>query len=611
MPKPKKPTRAKNTSRVDPAAEAIAAPAPEDRTTAYARAVVAGEVPAGPHVRDSARRHLDDLKNGVTRGIYFDLAAARRAIGFFADVLRVERTAADGKAGPGEDDETKPFVLLDWQAFIVGCLFGWKGDDGFRRFRVAFIEAPKGAGKSPLAAGIGLYMEVADNEFRAEVYVAAFKKDQARVLFRDAAAMVQTSPPLAERMLVTGGNEPQNIAYLATGSFFRPISSEQRGKGQSGPRPHCALLDEVHEHPSNAMVEFMRAGTKGRKQALIVLITNSGSDKNTVCGQHHDYASKVAGRLLEDDSYFSYVCGLDDGDDPLHDETVWAKANPSLGTVITRKYLAEQVREARGMPSKRNLILRLNFCVWTESESVWIDKDAWMSCEHRMDLSDYHGRKVTLGCDLSKKKDLTALSLCFENEDGTIDVFVESWTPKDTMKEREEIDHAPYALWVAEGFLAAVPGKVIDYAWLAKRVNELDRLFEIEKLAFDRWRIDDLLVEFDELGIQYFRREKEPNGSGIELIPIGQGFKDMGPVVEAIEGAILDGSLRAQENPLLRWNVASAVTDEDATGARKFDKRKATGKIDGLVSMAMGVRTVKQFSKGPPKVYQMLVLGGA
>ncbi len=266
--KPRRPTRTRNTSPKDPA-------------TAYARAVVKGKEPAGPHVREACARHLRDLKQGKARGLKWDLGAATRAIGFFADVLFVDRTAADG---PARDDETmKPFVLLPWQAFVIGSLFGWKGADGYRRFRVAFIEAPKGCGKSPMAAGAGLYMLVSDGEARAEIYAAAVKKDQARVLFRDAIAMVGRSSALGERLVVSGGTEKNNIAYMPQGSFFRPISSEERGRGQSGPRPHCALLDEVHEHPTNAMVEFMRAGTKGRRQALIVMITNSGTDRESVC----------------------------------------------------------------------------------------------------------------------------------------------------------------------------------------------------------------------------------------------------------------------------------------------------------------------------------------
>ena len=226
-------------------------------------------------MRLACKRHLDDLGPWAGAGATWDREASDRAIGFFRDVLRLN----------GGEHEGKPFILHESQEFIVGSLFGWKGRDGFRRFRVAFVEIGKGNGKSPLAAGIGLYMLMADKEPRAEIYAAAVDKDQAQILFRDAVAMVDQSPQLASRLVKERRIRREwNLADLKTGSFFRPIASEHRGRGKSGPRPHCALLDEVHEHPTDAMVEFMRAGTKGRRQALIFMITNSGSTGSRSAG---------------------------------------------------------------------------------------------------------------------------------------------------------------------------------------------------------------------------------------------------------------------------------------------------------------------------------------
>jgi len=543
-----------------------------DPVTAYARAVVAGEKVVGPDVYNACVRHLDDIEDGPARGLKWEPEQANHVIRFFREKLRVDRTAAD------EGEGTKPFDLIDWQAFVVGSLFGWKAPDGTRRFRMAFIETGKGSGKSPLAAGIGLYMLTADSERRAEVYAAATKIDQAKVLFRDAVAMVETSPDLDERLLMSGGTNKTNIAYLRYGSFFRPISTEDRGKGQSGPRPHCALLDEIHEHPTNAMVEFMRAGTKGRRQALIFMITNSGSDRESVCYDYHDYGVKVCAGDIEDDSFFAFICSLDEDDEPLHDPSCWPKANPSLGITFQPKYLEEQVRHALGMPSKQNLVLRLNFCRWTDAESAWISREAWMACERILDRKEFGGRECYGALDLSGRRDLTAYAEVFPNADGTMDAFLEFWTPKDTLKEREDEDRVPYIAWARDGHLHAVPGKVIDYAHVVKRLGERSAEVEILEVAYDRWRIENLKADLDEQGIV------------LNLVECGQGFKDMSPAVEVVEEAILNGMLRVHANPVLRWNVASAVLDEDAAGNRKFTKRKATGRIDGLVALAMAVR---------------------
>lgn len=564
---------------------------PDDPVTRYAVGVGDGSIPAGPFVRNACRRHIEDLSND--RGLVFDIPAAMRAIQFFPDVLCL---------GGGEF-EGQPFELLDWQQFIVGSLFGWKSDDGYRRFRVAYIETGKGSGKSPLAAGIGLYMLVADSEPRAEIYAAATKKDQAKVLFRDAVSMVEQSPELSEVLHLAGGVEKTNIAYLARGSFFRPISTEERGRGQSGPRPHCGLLDEVHEHPTNAMVEFMRAGTKGRRQALILMITNSGSDRESVCWEYHEYTDKVCSGALKDDAHFGYVCSVDEGEDPLEDEKCWPKANPSLGITFGLKYLREQVTAARGMPSKENVVRRLNFCEWTEAEEVWISRRIWDRCEIEFDLEQLRGRPCYGGLDLSGKRDLTAFTLVFPVEPGEFGrsstnfvSFTVFWTPKDTLKDREEEERVEYRQWVRDGYLMTTPGKTVHYGFVVAELGKFAGMFEIISIAYDRWRIDDLIRELDDEGV------------ALELEPMGQGYKDMSPAVDNLEDLVMHETIAVQANPVLRWNAASTVLTEDPAGNRKFAKDKATGRIDGIVSLAMAAKLAEAGeSDRLPSGYQMVV----
>ena len=191
----------------------------------------------------------------------------------------------------GGQFEGRPFLLHPSQAFRIGSLFGWKKSDGTRRFRRFYDEEGKGSGKSPLMAGIGLYCLVADGEARAEVYAAGSKKDQAMVLFRDAVAMVDQSPALADKITKSGGNPVWNLAYVRASSWFRPISSED---GQSGPRPSCALVDEIHEHKDSRVIEMLERGFKWRRQPILVMATNSGSDRQTVCWQEHQHAVRVA-----------------------------------------------------------------------------------------------------------------------------------------------------------------------------------------------------------------------------------------------------------------------------------------------------------------------------
>lgn len=551
----KRKTRSATTSAADPVTE-------------YAREVAAGTRIAGPHVRAQCRRHLTDLELGAARGLVWDLAAAQKAIGFYENVLKLN----------GGDFEGQPFKLLPWQKYVVGSLFGWKTDDGYRRFRVAYVETAKGSGKSPLAAGVGMKGLVADAEPRAEIYAAATKKDQAMILFRDAVAMHDQSPELLKRLTKSGtGEKAWNLAYLQTGSFFRPISSDD---GQSGPRPHVALIDEFHEHKTATVLEMMRAGTKSRRQALIFIITNSGASRKSPCWNYHEYAGKVAAGELQDDAFFSYVCALDDGDDPFESEECWPKANPSLqdANLPGYKYIREQVTTARGMPSKEAIVRRLNFCQWTDAESPWISHEVWKGAKREYDVESLRGRRAVAALDLSSTTDLTGLVFLVQPvEPGEPWKLVPyAWLPDADLERRAQQDLVPYVEWVAEGLLNTTPGRAISKRVILQRLSGLCDFFEIIACAYDRWRIEDLLQMAADEGISVPPME-----------PFGQGYKDMSPALETFETMLLNGEIVHNGHKVLTMCAGNAVTDQDGAGNRKLDKEKATGRIDLIVAAVM------------------------
>lgn len=539
-----------------------------DPVTTYALKVVSGKIKAGPHVRAACQRHLNDLELGPARGLTFDATAAKRGIGFFSDVLRLN----------GGEFEGLPFHLGDWQAFVVGSLLGWRGVDGYRRFRSAYIETAKGSGKSPLAAGIGLYGLCADGRPRSEIYAAATKKDQAMILFRDAVAMVDQSPELTRRLSKSGtGEKVWNLAYMAKGSFFRPISSDD---GQSGPRPHVVLVDEVHEHRDNSIIEKLRAGTKSDPEALIFMITNSGAGKRGPAWQYHEYGANVAAGMVQDDSFFAYICSLDDGDDPMRDEACWAKANPSLAAGIPGlKYLREQVQEARGMPAKEALVRRLNFCQWTDAESPWISADIWLGAKRTYDWHNLRGRRAWAGLDLGSTTDLTGLVLWIEPAapDEPWHLAAIPWLPDDDLLRKEDLDRVPYLAWKAAGHLETTPGRAISKLAILRRLTQIANTFDLQAVAYDRWRIEDLKQLAEDEGITL------PN-----LVPHGQGYKDMSPALEAFETALLNGQVVHDGNPVLTWCAANAVTVNDDAENRKLSKERATGRIDLMVAAVMG-----------------------
>ena len=542
----------------------------------YAEKVLAGEIVAGPHVRNQCKRHLADLERD---DIYFDEDAADRVIGFFHDVLRL----SEGKF------EGIPFNLHISQAFIVGSIFGWKTPDGNRRYRRAYIEMGKGNGKSPLAGGIGLYGMMADGEAGAQIYAAAAKKDQAMILFQDAVKMVRQSPILEPRVTKSGVNPVWNLADMSSGSFFRPISRDS-GKSGSGPRPHFALCDEVHEHPDRGIMEMLERGFKFREQPLLLMITNSGSSRTSVCWEEHEHACNVSAGDTIDDTTFPYVCALDEGDDPLSDPTCWVKVNPLLGVILKESYLQGVVDQAKAIAGKLNSILRLHFCIWTDAEAAWISRDAWEACEDpEMTIEDFEGQPCFIGLDLSATKDMTGLAYVFP--DGHDDdnrpkfaLFAKGYTPKDTLAQRELTDRAPYSVWAREGYLVATDGSVVRYDKLAYDILQDATRFDIQAIAYDKWLIKTFEAAMDE------------QGGTLPLIEHPQGTnqrKDsplwMPQSVSQFEDLILEKRLRIEVNPALRSAVASACFWTSPAGLRRFEKQRATGRIDITLAATMAI----------------------
>lgn len=587
-----------------------------DPVTAYANSVVAGKIVAGPHVRNACRRHLNDLEEGPKRGLVWDVEAVARTLRFFPSVLCLA----------GGQFEGLPFVLQPSQEFTVGSLFGWKRSDGMRRFRRAYVEEAKGSGKSPLAAGVGLYCLIADDEFRAEVYAAASKRDQAMILFRDAVAMWQQSPWLRGRLTASGGNPVWNLADLKTGSFFRAISSEQ---GQSGPRPSCALCDEIHEHRDGRVIELLERGFKWRRQPLLLMITNAGSDRNSVCWEEHQFAVKVAaGEIdpIQADPAFSYVCALDENDDPLEDSDCWVKANPLVGVTITKEYLGGVVAQAKAIPGKLNNILRLHFCTWTDAERAWMTRETLEKVivqfdtvdEYHAAIAEHQGKELNVGIDLSASQDFTVQGFAVNtgeleierlDPDGTtaiataptFDVWIEAWTPGDTLAERAIRDSAQYEVWEREGWLNAPAGRNIRMDYPAAHLADLSTRFKIRYVAYDRYAYRKFEEELDALNFdtEVPILEHPQGGKKRGALPPDfarrrttddslQGLWMPGSVME-LEAMILERRIRLFGNPVLISACMSAVFEEDPWGNRWFSKRRALNRIDALVAVAMAI----------------------
>lgn len=540
----------------------VMAPA-RSAVTAYAEAVTGGAVLTGNLVRLACQRHLRDLAAADARGLWFDETAAERAIDFFTFLPHIKGEWAHGQT----------LVLQPWQAFIVGSLFGWKRRaDNMRRFRTAYNELARKQGKSTMSAGIGLLLAFFDDEPGAEVYAAATKRDQAKIVWGDARQMVLRVPALRQRIRVFTGN----LSSEATASKFEPLGAD--ADTLDGLNIHGAIVDELHAHPSRAVVDVLETATGARRQPLIFYITTAGFDRHSVCWQHRDYSVRVLEGTVEDDSWFAYVAALDPGDD-WRDPAVWPKANPNYGVSVKPDDLAAKAKRAAEVPAAQQEFRRKHCNEWTESETRWLSLDAWDRCAGPVPWQDIPaqlaGRRCYGGLDLSSTTDLTAAVLVFPDDDGGYDVVCRAWAPEDNLRKRAEKDRVPYPVWRDQGLLEATAGNVVDYDVVEARVLEDATRYQLAELAIDRW---------NSTGTQTHLTEK-----GLTVVPFGQGFASMTAPTKELERLVLAGKIRHGGHPLLRWAASNVVVQTDPAGNIKPSKEKSTERIDPLVALIMAV----------------------
>jgi phage terminase large subunit-like protein len=538
--------------------------------TAYAKAVVAGDVVAGELVRKACQRHLDDLETGEARGLRFDAAEAGFRIRFFPAMFRHYK----GEWGPlpGIRREGLPIELEPWEAFIVGSVFGWLRENPnpdsprrwIRRFRRLYLEVAKKNGKTLLAAGLAVIFGFFDEEPGAEVYTAATKKDQARLLLNDELTLVEKSPALSRRIRrsVKALFDPETMSKSTA------LSSEEGG--EDGINPHAGFVDELHRHRNRDMVDLISNSFGSREQPFLAEITTAGIVGESIWGEEHDYAEKVVTGVVEDDSLLALIYTVDKGDDPLTDESCWPKANPNLGVSVKVDDLRALVLEAREKPGKQPAVLRLRFNVRTQAATRAIDIDAWDRNAAKPEAS--RGSAAWLGLDLGWTRDLCCAALWIPTGDGYFDLLLRTWCPEVSARLAVDRDRMPYDRWRAEGWMTFTEGNVRDDDRILEDLIALrdDDGWDIREVRYDRAMASNLVRRLEEAGFVV-----EPQSQYISQLS--------GPFKE-LERFYLAGKIRTGGNPVLRWMASNVETKEDDNGNARPVKPNGNSplKIDGI-----------------------------
>lgn len=521
----------------------------------YAEQVRDGAVLVCEYVQLAVRRYTADLDNALDKGWYFDKKAAMRAINFIEKLKHTKGEWAGQR-----------FRLEPWQQFVLWNIFGWKNADGTRRFRYAYIEIARKNGKTALSAGVGLYMLFADGESRPEVYSAATVKDQAKICFSDAVAIVKATD--LKNYLTPYRN---SIVYESKGGTFKPLSSDYGT--HDGLNPSCGIIDEFHAHKDSGMFDVIKSAFGARRQPLMFIITTAGFNKSGACYAYRENVIKVLRGVNEDDSLFGIIYTLDSKEE-WDDPKMWIKSNPNLGVSLSADYLADQVKDAKNRPEAVRNVMTKNVNLWVDAERTWILDDAWQKCAGTTDPADLKGCACWGGLDLSNVSDITAYVLLF-HENDRFQLLPHFWIPEEKMLEKIRKENINYDRWVADGYVTVTPGNVIDYDFVKADILRIVADYDLRTSAYDRWNSSQTIIDLQ--------------NEGMACNPFGQGYGSMSAPTKEFEKLVLTEKIEHFGNPVLRWMLSSTVVKSDPAGNIKPDKEKSTQKIDGIVAAIMAL----------------------
>lgn len=533
-------------------------------------------------------------------------------------VLRIFRFI-ESLTVPSGKGKGKPFKLRPWQKAFIRDVYGPVTRDGHRLVRRAILSMARKNGKTMLTAAISLVHLIGpESEANGEIYSAANEREQAAIVFRYAAQLVRAEPELLA--LVTIVDSTKTMVAKSNGSVYRAVSAEAGTK--YGLNPTMVIYDELAQAKNTDLYDALDTSMGAREEPLFVVISTQSNDPQHILSQLIDDGLRGHDATTVCHLYTVPEPKEGEADDHLTNEKLWKLANPALGDFRSLAEMRTAAKRAIRMPSREAAFRNLYLNQRVHAESPLIPRVEWLACRTPQDAPGLTiGSPVYLGLDLSGKTDLTALVAVSAGESDRVAAWF--WKPQATLAEHERRDRVPYTVWREQGYIETTPGKAIEYEWVAARLARILKEYPVVGLAFDRYRIDDLLSALGRIGVDAYidtSRPPEPTGDAaadarerqryeqrgraragaLRMVPWGQGYKDMSPAVEALEVSVLERKLQHDGHPVLTWNISNAIAISDPAGNRKLDKSATRFRIDGAVALAMALGLKSRDLKAAP-----------
>lgn len=569
------------------------APIPDALETAkaYAIAIGDGSIVAGRFIKMAAKRFLDDLQRS---DISFDSKAAQHVVDY---ICRLGLT------------------LLPWQIFVLANVFGFKLQSGLRRFRYAYILIAKKNGKTALSAALSLYMTdpEGDGEPYANCYVAATTRYQSQSLCFKAACRLRDEN---EHIREATKKWKARAAIAWPNSEFEPLAANS--EKLNGLNIHFGVLDELGDHPTSDLHNVFTSATTGRKQPLIMSITTAGENREQIAFEQRNRAAQVLEGVLPADSFFAYIAELDEQDDP-EDESVWIKANPSLGVLVPAENIRDLAQQAAAIPSTKRSFLRYSFNIWpSTSLESWIDvndlnapgcaylseADKVLSPRQRIKaaedllkvnsqrdltkLTDKQLRELAMnetrikcfaGLDLARVDDLSALCLLFPpaSPEGIWQALFRIWCPEENIVRRSKEQRVPYDAWQRSGFIITTPGDTTDNKFIKQEILNLRNQFQILELGFDVTMAVDLVRSLEM--------------EGMKVTQVAQGFS-LSPAINRLQQLVISHKLCTFAHPVANWCFSNVSLAYGFKGDARIERKKSREKIDAAAAAATAMQVI-------------------
>ena len=524
----------------------------------YWNDIEAGKIVAGNKIKKVFERLAAETQ--LNTKYHFDVKRASRPIFFLENFCKQSKGAIG-----------KPLKLELFQKACIQAIFGFVDNLGFRKYtEVLWLMARKN-GKSVIASGLGLYMMIGDHEGGAEVDCLASKRDQAKIVFDEARNMVAQSPYLRRYIKRRRTDLYSDYNF----GVFQPLASDSNSL--DGLNPHCGIIDELHSLKDRNLYDVIKQAMTARSQPLLLEITTSGMNRETIYDSQYEYAEKVINGDIVDEHFLPLIYELDSTEEWL-DESMWPKANPGLGTIKKIETLRNNVEKAKNDPSFRPTVWTKDFNLKNVDSSTWLTWEE-LNCEDVFDIEEVRNTYAIGGCDLSATTDLTCATLLLrKRDDEKIYVLQHYFIPQARIDELDNTSskEAPYKKWEERGLMTFCEGSMVKYSDVTAWFKKMQTEYQI-----DLWRCG-----YDRALAGYWVEEMESEFGSSVMEKVAQGpFTWTAPMKEL--GAMLaDKRINYNNNPILKWCLSntgkkSAGTVESIQPVKIQQRRR----IDGMVSL--------------------------